>query len=345
MYRARLKAADNEHRPLTSISNDVATLAWERRSRLDRPGQTPRIKEVCPCPYCLDASPFQTFAYKVKEQQRKEEGYESPDSDEEREQLLEEQRKHRRQARQAALKASQPLTIRDALEEAMPVHMRVKAMNTARTKKAKPKQTAVHDAATERQRLEEEIRSMEAAIAAQASFVSTDAAIERQRLEEEIRSMEAAIAAQQSLEEEIRAMEAAIAAQQAQQSQQSSVRVPRGPKSVVSKSPSMASRLVRVPRGPKSVASKSASMASRQRPRSGQSVQAPRRQMSAARKSPSVASRRRRPATKESAPPVPTSVQVITIVKVKAKPKVAAKPKRKPSQKTSADKSHACIIM
>jgi len=68
----RLQQAAAEHRPMADIGNEVATRAWERRARLDRPNVLPRIKEVCPCPYCETASPFQTYAYKVREQQIKE---------------------------------------------------------------------------------------------------------------------------------------------------------------------------------------------------------------------------------------------------------------------------------
>lgn len=106
-YRARMQAAQMEHRPLVSISNDVATIAWERRTRLDRPGNTPKIKEKCPCPYCFDASPFQTFAYKEKERKMKEEGYESPDPEEDAEREREALREARRQERQAQYDAEQ----------------------------------------------------------------------------------------------------------------------------------------------------------------------------------------------------------------------------------------------
>jgi hypothetical protein len=63
--------ADPFHRPLLDISNAVAEIAWERRTRLDRPGSMPKMKEQCPCPYCGTASPFQTFAYREKENRHK----------------------------------------------------------------------------------------------------------------------------------------------------------------------------------------------------------------------------------------------------------------------------------
>lgn len=59
-------------RPMIDISAGVAELAWERRARLDRPGSSPKIKEVCSCPYCVTASPYQTFAYRELERKHKE---------------------------------------------------------------------------------------------------------------------------------------------------------------------------------------------------------------------------------------------------------------------------------
>lgn len=60
-------------RPMIDISAGVAEIAWERRARLDRPGSLPKIREVCPCPYCGTASPYQTFAYRELERKHKEE--------------------------------------------------------------------------------------------------------------------------------------------------------------------------------------------------------------------------------------------------------------------------------
>jgi hypothetical protein len=60
-------------RPMIDISAGVAEIAWERRARLDRPGSLPKIREVCPCPYCGTASPYQTFAYREIERKHKEE--------------------------------------------------------------------------------------------------------------------------------------------------------------------------------------------------------------------------------------------------------------------------------
>lgn len=58
-------------RPMVDISNEAATRAWERRARLDRPNIMPKIKEQCTCCWCQTASPFQTYAYKVKEMRHK----------------------------------------------------------------------------------------------------------------------------------------------------------------------------------------------------------------------------------------------------------------------------------
>lgn len=60
-------------RPMIDISNEAATKAWERRARLDRPNVLPKIKEQCSCSWCGTASPFQTFAYKLKEIEKKNE--------------------------------------------------------------------------------------------------------------------------------------------------------------------------------------------------------------------------------------------------------------------------------
>jgi hypothetical protein len=54
-------------RPMIDISNEAATKAWERRARLDRPNVLPKIKEQCKCCWCGTASPFQTYAYKLKD--------------------------------------------------------------------------------------------------------------------------------------------------------------------------------------------------------------------------------------------------------------------------------------
>ena len=86
-------------RPLISISHDVAERAWERRARLDRPGSMPKMKEICTCPYCENPSPYQTHAYRELERRRREEGYVSPDSEEERKKAREARRIARRKAR------------------------------------------------------------------------------------------------------------------------------------------------------------------------------------------------------------------------------------------------------
>ena len=78
------KKLEDENRPMVDIARYVATAAWERRARLDRPNMTPKMRDACDCIYCSHASPYQTYAYKLKEQRRKENGYESPASEEER---------------------------------------------------------------------------------------------------------------------------------------------------------------------------------------------------------------------------------------------------------------------
>jgi TolA-binding protein len=209
-------------------------------------------------------------------------------------------------------------------------------------------------------------------VPSQPRSVASKALTPAERLEAEIQDMQKDLRKAQLEAEIIDMQNALLTAHKEQQLRQQqsvaskapsvasrSARVPRGAKSVASKSPSVASRQkpvsgqsVRVPRRPKSVANKSSSVSIRQKPVSGQSVQVPKRPKSVANKSPSVANkswsrpRKRRPATKEPAPPVPT---VITLVdEVKAPLKVATQPTpfdRQPSQKTVADKSHACIIM
>ena len=62
-------------RPKVDIGNEVATRAWERRARLDRPNSMPKITGVCACPYCENASPYQTYAYRVKEKKQQLEGH------------------------------------------------------------------------------------------------------------------------------------------------------------------------------------------------------------------------------------------------------------------------------
>lgn len=63
----------NEEKPLSNISNQVAQRARARVNRLNWPGSVPRVKEEgCQCPYCANASPFQTFAYKEKARLKKE---------------------------------------------------------------------------------------------------------------------------------------------------------------------------------------------------------------------------------------------------------------------------------
>jgi hypothetical protein len=138
----KLKANDALERPMLSISQDVATRAWERRARLDRPNSLPVVKEKCPCPFCGNPSPFQTFAYKEKERRHKEKGYESPDSDEEREKAKEAERLARQRERQEK---------RDALQRAEQERVRLMDEKIAAEKEerqaARAKARAERDAA------------------------------------------------------------------------------------------------------------------------------------------------------------------------------------------------------
>lgn len=70
-YDKLMKGSD---KPMSDIGNTVAELAWSRRTRLDRPGSLPIVRERCPCPYCLNPSPYQTYAYRVLETHLKETG-------------------------------------------------------------------------------------------------------------------------------------------------------------------------------------------------------------------------------------------------------------------------------
>ena len=92
----KFKGTYRYEKPLVNISDEVAERAWARRTRLDRPGAMPRVQEICNCPYCLDPTPFQTFAYKKHDEIRKSEGYHSPDSEEERQIAREKRREERR---------------------------------------------------------------------------------------------------------------------------------------------------------------------------------------------------------------------------------------------------------
>lgn len=344
-YLARLKAADNEHRPLTSISNDVATLAWERRSRLDRPGQIPRVKQICSCPYCFDASPFQTVAYMVKDQQRKEEGYESPDSDEEQEQKLAEQRAARLRERQAAVKLFQPLSIREALEETetkMPVKQRIKAMNTAPTvKTVKPVQSAVINDYRRPDLPPPKVVATPPPPPAPPRVVPSQTVAPAL-----VSPPPVSPTATELLEAEIREMQNALL-----KAEEEEARVPTEPKSVASKMRSVVGR--KNPRGPKSVASKSPSVASRQKPVPRQGSVRGRPMSVAASRQKSVGSKRRKPATKEPAPSVPRNVE-ITIEADAPKAKVIRhnetktlpfQGSRQQNKIASANKSVACTIM
>ena len=85
--------------PMDNLSKEVAERAWERRARLDRPGSLPRMMERCDCAYCFDPTPYQTFAYREKDRQRRDEGYESPTSDQERQMRRDRRRAERRKNR------------------------------------------------------------------------------------------------------------------------------------------------------------------------------------------------------------------------------------------------------
>lgn len=66
-----MKEAMRSGRPMVDISSGVAEIAWARRARLDRPGSLPKIREICPCPYCGTASPYQTYAYRELDRKHK----------------------------------------------------------------------------------------------------------------------------------------------------------------------------------------------------------------------------------------------------------------------------------
>jgi hypothetical protein len=68
------KLVAETNRPMTDIGHSVAEIAWERRTRLDRPGSLPRVQERCPCQYCFNPSPYQTYAYKLVEQRLRSSG-------------------------------------------------------------------------------------------------------------------------------------------------------------------------------------------------------------------------------------------------------------------------------
>jgi hypothetical protein len=72
LSRMRAEAVAGK-RPMKDIGLEVAERAWERRSRLDRPGSMPKVQQQCDCPYCINPSPYQTHAYRVKAKQEKKE--------------------------------------------------------------------------------------------------------------------------------------------------------------------------------------------------------------------------------------------------------------------------------
>jgi len=82
-------------RPLSNISDLVAEKAWERRTRMDRPGALPRIKTFCECPYCINPTPYQTFAYREKARHAKTEAQMKEEAEQERQKLREQRRKKR----------------------------------------------------------------------------------------------------------------------------------------------------------------------------------------------------------------------------------------------------------
>ncbi len=49
---------------LDAIAKAVATNAWERNYRLQRPKAQLRVTRVCKCPYCKNPNPYQTHKYK-----------------------------------------------------------------------------------------------------------------------------------------------------------------------------------------------------------------------------------------------------------------------------------------
>jgi hypothetical protein len=67
--------------PTACIHMMAAEKAWARRQRLDRPGAELKVSSGCRCPYCGDPNPFQTYAYREKQLQYRERGYESESSE------------------------------------------------------------------------------------------------------------------------------------------------------------------------------------------------------------------------------------------------------------------------
>jgi len=59
------KIKNNRLRVLESISRDVATSAWERAYRLEKPKAQLKVTRKCFCPYCKDPNPYQTHKYKL----------------------------------------------------------------------------------------------------------------------------------------------------------------------------------------------------------------------------------------------------------------------------------------
>jgi hypothetical protein len=107
-------------RPMMDISVGVAEKAWERRARLDRPGSLPKVKEKCDCPYCGNASPYQTFAYRELERKRKDEQAEWERKRLERARIREEKRRKLQEAtaRDRAIAAEEELEKRaDSTDE------------------------------------------------------------------------------------------------------------------------------------------------------------------------------------------------------------------------------------
>ena len=82
-------------RPLSNISDLVAEKAWERRTRMDRPGALPRMKTFCACPYCINPTPYQTHAYKEKARHYKTDAQMREAAELERQKLREQRRKRR----------------------------------------------------------------------------------------------------------------------------------------------------------------------------------------------------------------------------------------------------------
>jgi hypothetical protein len=56
-------------RPMVELSRQVAFASWQRRQRLQRTGAQMHVKPGCSCAWCETSSPYQTRAYRQRQQQ------------------------------------------------------------------------------------------------------------------------------------------------------------------------------------------------------------------------------------------------------------------------------------